>query len=144
MSGIFFFLSIVLNDTQLTWTTIIIRSIQKRSGHLLLLLHASFFGQLNPHPSLKSKTFLIFISGCSLGMFPAMRMCKQPDRDPPEWRRCTEIVTGPWAEQTCVPLGLELRGLQVRGCGPLFFSVRASLAKDGGGREPVGREAESW
>ena len=53
-------------------------------------------------------------------------------------------MAGPWAEQTSVPLGLELRGLQAWGCGPLSFSVRASLAKDGGGREPVGREAESW
>lgn len=110
----------------------------------MLLLHASFFGQLNPHPSLKSKTFLILISGCSLGIFPAMRMWEQPDRDPLEWRRCTEIVTGPWAEQTCVPLGLELRGLQAWGCSPLSFSVRRGLAKDGGRREPVGREAESW
>ena len=95
-------------------------------------------------PSLsEEQNLLILISGCSLGIFPAMWMCEQPDRDPPEWRRCTEIVTGPWAGQTCVPLGLELRGLQAWGCGPLSFSVRRGLAKDGGRREPVARQADS-
>lgn len=113
-----FLLSTVLSDGQLTRTTIKITNIQNRSGHLLLLLHASI------HPSLDCWTSTSLwrtdpsssSSLDALGYVPSQRNVSAMWLWSTRNTGCTEIVLGHWTEQTGGRIsGLELLPFQREG-----------------------------